>query len=60
MLYAHSAIDASPLRDVRPRCAHTRHAGNLKGQRCGRILGELLTRPWDVRCTRCGNVTERR
>ncbi len=30
------------LVDVRPRC-----------WRCDRKLGERLTRPWQVRCTRC-------
>ena len=28
--------------DQRPRC-----------WRCGRVLGKLLTRPWEMRCLRC-------
>ena len=30
-----------PVTDIRPRC-----------QRCGRVLGERLTRPWEVRCSK--------
>ena len=34
--------DSDAIVDVSPRC-----------WRCNRKLGELLTRPWEVTCTRC-------
>ena len=34
--------DCDPLVDELPRC-----------WRCGKLLGERLTRPWVVRCPRC-------
>ena len=36
-------VEAQPrsIIDYRPRC-----------ERCGRVLGEQLTRPWQVRCSK--------
>ena len=36
---------AEPITDNRPRC----------GQ-CNKLMAELLTRPWKIRCGRCKTV----
>lgn len=42
--------------DIEPRCKGVRPKGAKKGQQCGKLLGLVLTRPWSIRCPRCGFV----
>ena len=48
--------------DVKPRCEGPPTAGQLKHAAkygkptpdvCGRLLAELVTRPWAIRCGKC-------
>lgn len=44
--------DVPPLvSDRQPRCQ-----GTSRGRACHRMLAELVTRPWVIKCSRCGYV----
>ena len=41
---------ARPITDIRPTCQNPNH----EGRPCTRTLAAYLTRPWSLRCKRCG------
>lgn len=40
--------------DESPRCN-----GQHKGRPCGKLLAEFVSRPWRIRCSRCGTTNVR-
>jgi hypothetical protein len=42
--------------DINPRCQGIRDKGSRKGTRCNKLLVGKLTRPWELKCPRCGFV----
>ena len=41
--------------DVKPRCQGPSKMGD---EHCGRLLAELVTRPWRIKCGRCGMLNQ--
>jgi Zn finger protein HypA/HybF involved in hydrogenase expression len=48
-------------RDPRPHTKARAHATDIEPRcwNCGRMLGEELTRPWAVRCSKCKSRNRR-
>lgn len=38
---------------VKPRCE-----GDHRGKQCGRLLAEVVSRPWQITCPRCGHTNQ--